>query len=57
MEKKNKQLTSFEEYLDENYGPIGTEKRTEFEIKAQAFALGEKIKEERRLSHPVPQDL
>jgi hypothetical protein len=51
METKNKHLTSFDEYLDESYGKIGTEKRTDFEIKAKAFAIGEIIKEERRLAH------
>jgi ribosome-binding protein aMBF1 (putative translation factor) len=54
---ENKHLTSFEEHLEKRYGKIGTEKRTDFEIKAKAFAIGEIIKEERRLSHYTQQQL
>ena len=50
MEKNDKYLTSFEEHLEKRYGKIGTPRRTEFEISAEAFAIGEIIKEERRLS-------
>ena len=50
METKNSHLTSFDDFLDAQYGKIGTEKRAEFEIGAKAFAIGEIIKEERRLS-------
>ncbi|GHT73242.1 hypothetical protein AGMMS50262_04000 [Bacteroidia bacterium] len=57
METKNKHLTSFDEHLEKRYGKIGTEKRTEFEIKAKAFAIGEIIKEERRLAHVTQQQL
>ncbi len=32
----NKDLTTFEEFLDECYGPIDSLKRTEFEIRAKA---------------------
>ena len=49
MERNIKHLTSFDEHLERQYGKIGTEKRTEFEISAKAFAIGEIIKEERRL--------
>jgi ribosome-binding protein aMBF1 (putative translation factor) len=48
--EENKVITTFEEHLEKRYGKIGTPKRTEFEIKAKAFAIGEIIKEERRLS-------
>ena len=47
---KNKNITTFDEHLNKQYGKIGTAKRTEFEIKAKAFAIGEIIKEERRLA-------
>ena len=43
-------LTTFEEHLEERYGPVGSEKRTEFENNAKAFAMVEIINEERRLS-------
>ena len=48
MEKKK--ITTFDEFLDSNYGKTGTEKRSDFDTKAKAFAIGEIIKEERRLS-------
>ena len=53
----NKKTTTFDEYLDKNYGPIGSVKRTDFEIKAKAFAIGEVIKEERRLSNLTQEQL
>lgn len=39
---------TFDEHLDKRYGKIGTEKRTEFEIKAKAFAIGEILREARK---------
>jgi ribosome-binding protein aMBF1 (putative translation factor) len=57
MEKVNKNVTTFEELLDNNYGINGTLKRTNFEIKAKAFAIGVLIKEERRLAHLTQQQL
>ncbi|MBN8702215.1 MAG: helix-turn-helix transcriptional regulator [Bacteroidetes bacterium] len=56
-EKANKNLTTFEEHLTSQYGKIGSKKRTEFEIKAKAFAIGEIIKEERRISHMTQEQL
>lgn len=55
MKKNN--TTTFDEYLDNQYGKIGTPNRTDFEIKAKAFAIGEIIKEERRLSNMTQQQL
>ena len=55
--KNNKKITTFDEHLDSRYGPIGSKKRTEFEIKAKAFAIGEVIKEERRLAHMTQGEL
>ncbi len=40
--------TTFEEHLDQRYGVLGSVKRTEFEIKAKAFAIGEIIRETRK---------
>lgn len=56
-EKTNKNVTTFEDHLTKRYGKIGTKKRTEFEIKAKAFAIGEIIKEERKLSHMTQEEL
>lgn len=41
-------ITTFEDHLDQRYGILGTKKRTEFEIKAKAFAIGEIIRETRK---------
>ena len=45
---KNKNITTFEEHLEKRYGKIGTKRRTDFDIKAKAFAIGEIIKDERK---------
>jgi len=55
--KNKKNITTFDEHLDNRYGLIGSKKRTEFEIKAKAFAIGEVIKEERRLAHMTQEEL
>lgn len=54
---KNKNLTTFEEHLDKRYGTIGSKERTEFEIKAKAFAIGEVIKEERLIANMTQEQL
>lgn len=56
MKKENK-ITTFDELLDSKYGKSGTSERINFEIKAKAFAIGELIKEERRLAHLTQQEL
>lgn len=43
-----KDIITFDEHLDNRYGEIGSEKRTEFEIKAKAFAIGEILREARK---------
>ncbi len=43
-----KNLTSFDEHLDQRYGAIGTKKRIEFEIKAKSFVIGEILREARK---------
>ena len=55
--QKSKTITTFDELLDNRYGQVGTAKRTDFEIKAKAFAIGEVIKEERRLASMTQQQL
>lgn len=46
MEKKNqrKKTVATFELIESRYGKIGTKKRTEFEIKAKSFEIGEIIK-------------
>ena len=55
--KKNKDITTFEEHLEKRYGKIGTKTRTDFDIKAKAFAIGEIIKDERKLAKMTQEEL
>jgi HTH-type transcriptional regulator / antitoxin HipB len=57
MEAENKNIKTFSQHLDERYGKIGTQKRTDFEIKAKSFAIGELIKEERKQAQLTQQEL
>ena len=57
MTAKKKNITTFDEHLVKRYGKRGTEKRTEFEIKAKAFLIGEVIKDERRLAKLTQEQL
>lgn len=50
-------MTTFDEHLDSRYGEIGTAKRTNFESKAKAIAIGEVIKEEIRLASMTQEQL
>ena len=55
--KTNSGISSFLEHLDKQYGKPGTKKRTMFEIKAKAFAIGAILKEERRLASMTQEQL
>ncbi|HUB61940.1 MAG TPA: helix-turn-helix transcriptional regulator [Puia sp.] len=57
MAKSKKKTTTLDEHLDSRYGKRGTEKRTEFEIKAKAYMIGELIREERRLAKLTQEQL
>lgn len=52
-----KDITTFDEHLDNRHGKIGSEKRTEFEIKAKAFAIGEILREARKEAHMTQEEL
>ncbi|HOO83338.1 MAG TPA: helix-turn-helix transcriptional regulator [Prolixibacteraceae bacterium] len=52
-----KDITTFDEHLDKRYGEIGSEKRTEFEIKAKAFAIGEILRDARKEAQMTQEDL
>lgn len=56
MENSNS-ISTFEQHLDQRYGQAGSEKRMAFEAKAKAFAIGELIKEERKLSKMTQEQL
>ena len=58
MENRDKNnVTTFEDHLEKRYGEPGTGHRMAFEAKAKAFAIGELIKEERRLSNMTQEQL
>ena len=52
-----KNITTFEEHLENRYGKIGTKERTEYEIKAKAFAIGEIIKDARKTANMTQEEL
>jgi len=57
MEIKDKNIKTFAQHLDKRYGKTGSEKRTDFEIKAKSFAIGVLIKEERKLARLTQEQL
>jgi DNA-binding XRE family transcriptional regulator len=52
-----KNIVTFDEHLDQRYGKIGTKKRTEFEIKAKAFAIGEILRDARKEAKMTQEEL
>ncbi|MBC7422710.1 MAG: helix-turn-helix transcriptional regulator [Ferruginibacter sp.] len=53
----NKNLTSFEGHLDEQYGKRGTKKREDYEQGFEAFKLGVLIQEMREKQHLTQEQL
>ena len=54
--ESNKNIKTFNQHLENRYGEKGSEKRSDFEIKAKCFAMGELI-EERKLAHLTQEQL
>ena len=52
-----KNIITFDEHLDQRYGKIGTKKRTEFEIKSKAFAIGEILRDARKEAQMTQEEL
>ena len=52
-----KDITTFDEHIDKEYGKIGSKRRTDFEIKAKAFAIGEILKDARKKANMTQEDL
>ena len=50
-------ITTFEEHLSQRYGEIGSKSRTDFEVKAKAFAIGEILREARKEAHLTQEEL
>ena len=58
MKKKSiKNITTFNELLENKYGKIGSPKRDEFEEKAQYFVISVMLKEARREAHMTQDEL
>lgn len=58
MKKKlNKNLTSFEDHLDKQYGKRGTKKREKYEQGFESFKLGVLIQEAREQKHLTQAEL
>jgi HTH-type transcriptional regulator/antitoxin HipB len=55
--QKNKNLTSWDNHLDEKYGKIGTPKRDKYEQGFEAFKLGVLIQEARKKRHLTQEEL
>ena len=55
--KNNIEVTTFDDHLEKRYGPLGSKKRTDFEIKAKAFAIGEIIRDERKHAKMTQEEL
>jgi len=52
-----KNITTFDEHLDNRYGKIGAKKRADFEIKAKSFAIGEILKDARKEANMTQEEL
>ena len=57
MKATNENIKTFSSHLKKRYGKSGSKKRTDFEIKAKSFAIGELIKEERKLAEMTQEQL
>ena len=44
---KKMNMTPIEDLIQEDFGPIGTPERDQFEMECDAFIIGEKLKDER----------
>ncbi len=55
--KTNKNITSFDSHLDENYGKPGTTSRDKFQEEFETFKIGVLIQEARKKKHLTQQEL
>lgn len=56
-QEKIKNVKNFDELLDIKYGKIGSEKRDQFEEKAQYFVISEMLKEARKEANMTQEQL
>ena len=57
IKRSRNKITDWNEHLDKKYGKAGTVTRTEFESKAQAFVIGELLKDERHKANLTQEEL
>lgn len=57
MNELKHSITTFEEHLQERYGPEGSPQRLEFEIRAKNFMIGELIREQRKNANLTQEQL
>ena len=55
--QKNKNLTSWDDHLDQKYGKIGTQSRAKYEQEFESFKLGVLIQEARKQRHLTQEEL
>ena len=55
--QKNKNLTSWDEHLDQKYGETGTQTREKYEQEFESFKLGVLIQEARKKRHLTQEEL
>jgi HTH-type transcriptional regulator / antitoxin HipB len=55
--KKNKNLTSWNDHLDKKYGKIGTHSRDKYEQEFEAFKLGVLLQEARKKQRMTQEEL
>ncbi len=53
----DKEIRTFEELIDSEYGVLGTDSRNEYEQKAQMFIVSEMLKEARKQSNLTQEQL
>ncbi len=57
MEKRNKNLTSWDDHLNKKYGKPGTPAREKYEEEFEAFKIGVLIQEARKKQHLTQEQL
>lgn len=57
MKKINKNLTSWDDHLDDKYGKIGTPTREKYEQEFEAFKIGVLIQEARKKKRMTQEEL
>lgn len=55
--KDYKGISSFDELIEKEYGKIGTDRRNDYEEKAQMFIVSEMLKEARRQANMTQEQL